>query len=199
LSSCHPLAYLLPLLLCVAGCAAYNVGVGSLYPSNVRTVGVRMFDSLSYRRYLGERLTEAVVKEIERRTPYKVVDADRADAVLTGRIIRDEKDVIVENRFDEPREGRLTMSVQVTWAGRQMTLPMPAMTSDVTAEEHFVPEVGHSIASTQQQVFQRLAQEIVNLMEIDPLVSVNGPPPGLVLPQVGKVGSDGLPGVSLPR
>jgi hypothetical protein len=179
----------------LAGCAQYQVGVGSLYPAEVRTVGVQMFDSRSYRRNLGERLTEAVVKEIERRTPYKVVDAGRADALLTGVIVSDEKDVIVENPFDESREGRITMSVLVTWQGRQM----PPITTDINASENFVPEVGHSIATTQQQVFQRLAQEIVNLMEIDPLPSVNGPPPGVILPQFGKAGGGSLPGVSLSR
>jgi hypothetical protein len=189
----------LPLLLAVAGCAQYQFGVGSLYPASVRTVGVQMFDSLSYRRHLGERLTEAVVKEIERRTPYKVVDADRADALLTGIIIRDEKDVIVENLFDEPREGRITLGVRVTWAGRQMTLPMSPVSSEVNAEGLFVPEVGHSIATAQQQAIERLAEEIVNLMEIDPLPGVDGPPPGVVLPQIGSAGSGSLPGVSLPR
>jgi hypothetical protein len=193
----HRLA--LPLLLAVAGCAQYQVGVGSLFRSDIRTVGVQMFDSYSYRRYLGERLTEAVVKEIERRTPYKVVDAARADVLLTGEIIRDEKDVIVEDPNDQVREGRIQLGVRVTWAGRQMTLPLPAVTTEVNAEAAFVPEVGHSIASTQQKAIQRLAQEIVNLMEIDPLASVDAPPPGLVLPQVGRAGSSLLPGASLPR
>jgi len=181
------------------GCAQYHVGVGLLYRSDVRTVGVQMFDSLSYRRNLGERLTEAVVKEIERRTPYKVIDAARADALLTGVIFRDEKDVIVENALDEPRESRIRLGVRVTWAGRQMTLPLPALSSEVNAAEHFVPEVGHSVATAQQEAIQQLAQEIVNLMEIDPLPGVDGPPPGVILPQVGFGASGSLPGVSLPR
>jgi hypothetical protein len=186
-------------LLCIAGCAQYHVGVGSIYPTDVRTVGVQMFDSRSYRRNLGERLTEAIVKEIERRTPYKVVDASRADALLTGIIISDDKDVIVQNAFDDPRENRIGMSVEVTWQGRQMTLPLPPATANIYASENFVPEVGNSVAVAQQQVFQRLAQEIVNLMEIDPLPTVNGPPPGVVLPQLGSAGGSPLPGVSLPR
>ncbi len=197
LRRCHH--SLLPLVLAVAGCAEYHVGVGSLYRSDIRTVGVQMFDSYSYRRYLGERLTEAVVKEIERRTPYKVVDADRADVLLTGAIVREEKDVIVEDPFDQVREGKVQLGVHVTWAGRQMTLPLPPVTADVTAEGLFVPEVGHSIATSQQRAIQRLAQEIVNLMEIDPLTGVDGPPPGLVLPQIGSAGASSLPGVSLPR
>jgi hypothetical protein len=182
------------LLLVIAGCAPYQFGAGSLYRPDIRTVGVQIFESHSYRRYLGERLTEAVVKEIERRTPYKVVDAGRADALLTG-VIRESKDVLVESHTDEPRQGRIFLGVQVTWAGRQMTLPLPAITTEVNAEGIFVPEVGHSIATAQQRAIERAAREIVNLMEVDPLAGVDGPPPGLVLPQVGS----SLPGVSLPR
>src|SRR5947207_7521807 len=123
-----------------AGCAEYHVGVGSLYRNDIRTVGVQMFDSFSYRRNLGERLTEAVVKEIEHRTPYKVVDADRADMLLTGVIIIDNKDVVIRSHLGDPRVGKITMGVHVTWAGRQTTLPMPAAVTDVSDAGQVVPE-----------------------------------------------------------
>ena len=80
---------LLPLLFC--GCAAYQIGNQSLYPLEIHTVSVPVFQSNSFRRNLGERLTEAVVKEIERRTPYKVVSDPGADSVLTGRIVTERK------------------------------------------------------------------------------------------------------------
>lgn len=187
------LAVLLPLL---AGCAQYHLGPGSLYRSDIRTVGVQMFDSFSYRRYLGERLTEAVVKEIEHRTPYKVIDADRADVVLTGILVRETKDLIIRSPFSDPRVGKITLGVQVTWAGRTTTLPL---TTEVNDGSQFVPEVGHSVTTAQQDAIRRLAREIVNLMEIDPLPGVDGPPPGLVLPQFGDPVSGALPGASLPR
>jgi hypothetical protein len=47
----------------VLGCAPYRMGVQSLYSCNIRTVYVPMFESDSFRRNLGERLTEAVQKE----------------------------------------------------------------------------------------------------------------------------------------
>ena len=43
-----------------------------------------MFQSDSYRRGLAEQLTEAVCKEIEKRTNYKVVNNPNADSVLSG-------------------------------------------------------------------------------------------------------------------
>ena len=55
-----------------AGCAGYQMGNRSLYRTDLRTVHVPMFQSDSLRPDLGEWLTEAVIKEIELRTPYKV-------------------------------------------------------------------------------------------------------------------------------
>jgi hypothetical protein len=79
------------LLICVTGCAMYRVGTGSLYRPDIRTVHVPMVESDSFRRNIGEQLTEAIVKEIELKTPYKVVGSDRADSVLNARIVTDLK------------------------------------------------------------------------------------------------------------
>src|SRR2546423_10535388 len=113
----------------------------------IAALAVEMFGLFCHRRYLGERLTEAVVKEIEHRTPYKVVDADRADMVLTGVIVRDDKDLLIKNHSGDPRVNRITMGVQVNWAGRATTLPLPSATTEVDASAQFVPEVGHSVAT----------------------------------------------------
>jgi hypothetical protein len=166
------------LALALTGCLNYNyqVGVGSLFRPDIRTVYVQVSDQGTYRRNMAERLWEAVVKEIEARTPYKVVDPDRADAQLTVAIVREEKDVLVENRNDEVREGRLHMGVRVVWAGRQTTLCLPPEAIEVQAAAEFVAEVGHSIATSHQEALKRLAMQIVDLMEIDPLAAVDNPP-----------------------
>src|SRR6267154_4235436 len=75
------------LLLALSGCAGYHVGTAGLFPSYIHTVFVPMFESDSFRRDLGEQLTEAVCKEIESRGPFKVVGTPNADSVLTGRIV----------------------------------------------------------------------------------------------------------------
>ena len=86
-----------------AGCAAYHVGTQSLYAPDVATVYVPMIESDSYRRDLGERLTEAVVKEIELKTPYKVVGTPAADSILQIRLLGDTRKTLAQNRFDDPR------------------------------------------------------------------------------------------------
>ena len=102
-TSCHLLA---ACCLCLSGCAGYQIGNQSLYPSHIRTVYVPIFESDSFRPYLGERLTEAVIKEIELKTPYKVVgDAAMADSVLSGKITGETKRVVVQNRYDDAPPG----------------------------------------------------------------------------------------------
>jgi hypothetical protein len=159
---------LLPL---VAACAGpYRVGNDTLFPPDVRTVYVPMFESDSFRRNLGERLTEAVVKQIETDTPFKVVSGG-ADSVLSGRIVSDTKRTVVENRLDDPRDTEYNVQVIVTWAnskGRilgEQAVPVPPPLVDIGARSDVVPEFGRSVASQQQAAIDKLARQIVGLME----------------------------------
>jgi outer membrane lipopolysaccharide assembly protein LptE/RlpB len=166
----HILAALL--LLAFSGCAQYHFGNRSLFPCDVQTVYVPMFESNSFRRDLGERLTEAVVKEIERRSPYKVVSNPNADTVLTGRIVSDTKHLLVQTRNGDPRMEELKFQVQVSWIDRRGNairqfppVPVPGECVTLTGAAGVVPEFGQSIATQQQKAIQKLAQQIVNMME----------------------------------
>lgn len=160
------------LLLSFSSCASYQVGNQGLYSPEVRTVYVPMFESDSLRRYLGERLTEAVVKEIELKTPYKVTDASGADSVLSGRILSDRKKILVQNGLDEGREIEVGLRVEVTWATRQsdllrdpQSIVLPPELITIERSASFVPEAGQSLATAQQKAIDRLASEIVATME----------------------------------
>jgi hypothetical protein len=160
------------LLALFSGCAGYQVGHDSLYPTDIRTVYVPMFESNSFRRNLGERLTEAVIKEIEAKARFKVVSSPEADSVLTGRLLSETKRVINESGTDEARQSELNMQVEVVWMDRrgdliaQNTVPLPPEMVDVVDTAFVVPEVGHSIAVSQQAAIQQLAEQIVGLMEV---------------------------------
>jgi hypothetical protein len=163
----------LALLSAAGGCAAYRFGNESLYPSNIETVYVPIFESNSYRRYLGERLTEAVIKEIQKKTNYKVVgDPSAADSVLSGKIVGETKRLVTENRYDDPRGLEANLSVQIRWTDHQDSLIGPVRSIRVPDElnlvsEHslLVPEMGQSVATAQQGAIQGLAVQIVAMME----------------------------------
>ena len=160
-----------PLLLLLPGCAAYRIGNGTLYAPDVSTVYVPMIESDSFRRDLGERLTEAVVKEIELKTDYKVVGTSDADSVLVARLVSDTKRVIVENQNDDPRAMELALYVDVNWHNRRReplgapaSIPLPPELG-IAQTAPMIAEAGQSVAVQQQQAIQRLAEQIVATME----------------------------------
>jgi hypothetical protein len=156
----------------LAGCASYRFGAASLYAPDVTTVYVPMIESESFRRDLGERLTEAVVKEIELKTPFKVVGTPDADSILSTRLVNDSKRVTVENPNDDPRAVELNLVAEVTWYNRRraplMTptlVPLPPELVPVGQTGQLIPVSGQSVASQQQLAIARLAEQIVATME----------------------------------
>jgi hypothetical protein len=159
-------------LLLLCGCAGYQIGNQSLYPPEVHSVYVPVFRSNSFRRNLGERLTEAVVKEIQRVTPYKLTDEAHADTVLSGAIVQETKTVLIPDLSGDAREVQTAISVQVSWVDRKniplrevKNIPLPPEIADVSGTGNLVPEVGQSVATAQQEAICRVAQQIVGLME----------------------------------
>ena len=75
--------------LILSGCASDpTVGYSSqsLYAPQFRTVAVPMFENNTTARQMEMMLTDALVKKIQSRTPYRVVDEMNADTLLTGTI-----------------------------------------------------------------------------------------------------------------
>lgn len=159
-------------LVALAGCMGYQVGAGSLYAPDITTVYVPMIDSDSYRRDLGERLTEAVIKEIELKTPYKVVSTPDADSILSARLITDTRRTLIENAYDDPRLSETELRAEVNWLNRRrlpivpmQAVPVPPQLVEISQTSTLVPESGQSVATSQQQAIERLAQQIVSTME----------------------------------
>ncbi|HTQ38324.1 MAG TPA: LptE family protein [Pirellulales bacterium] len=159
------------LLLSLAGCATYHFGNASLFPPDISTVYVPMAESHSFRPDLGEALTEAIDKQIEKETPYRVVGTPNADSVLTVKLIQDTKRVIDLNKFDEARATEVNYQVQVTWINRKGdviyngVVPLPPEFTSIGASQAYIPEYGQSYSSSEYAVVQKLAKQVVGLME----------------------------------
>jgi hypothetical protein len=90
------------------------------YDRNIHTVRVPIFKSRTLFSVLPVPglemdLTRAVIREIESKTPYKVVSDGDADTELTGVITSFTKVPILHNQLNETREAETTMTVEVTW------------------------------------------------------------------------------------
>jgi hypothetical protein len=159
--------------VCSAGCAAYQFGADAIFPSNIRTVYLPVVRNNTYRLDMGVRLTEALVREIERRTPYKVTGDPNADTTLTCTIIGESKVVLTEKDTDDPRALDANIAVKAKWTGRNGQLLMnnrlvPAEDPEIYFDQNarFVPEAGQSIATADQRVIENLAERIVSQMEM---------------------------------
>ena len=84
--------------------------------SEVKTVAV-FFKSNSFRRDVEKQLTEAVIKEITMRTPYKVVgiSTKRPTRCSSGTITSADKNLVVEAPTNFARELNMTINVAVNW------------------------------------------------------------------------------------
>jgi hypothetical protein len=157
-----------------SGCLGlgYNVGTKSLFGHDIKTVYVPIFESELERHGIAERLTEAICKRIEARSPYKVVGRPDADSVLTGKIKSERKAVAISNGFNDIREQQRTLSVFITWKDRRNNelrqfeaIPWNESSATVKAMNHFLPEFGQSVATVEMEQIDRIADQIVGMME----------------------------------
>ena len=74
-------------LLCMLGSGCLEgYSNSSLYPEDIRSVYVEMFDTANFRRGYEYQLTDAICKQIEAKIPNcKIIsDRDQADSILSG-------------------------------------------------------------------------------------------------------------------
>ncbi len=155
------------------GCASYRFGSASMFRPGIRTVHVPIARNETFRPDLGVRLTEALVREIETRTPYKVTGDPNADSTLSCRVVSESKRVLTETDTDDPRALDAAVAVRATWIGRggellmqNSVVPNGDLDIKFSQDARFVPEAGQSIDSATQEAIDDLAKRIVSQMEI---------------------------------
>lgn len=147
------------------GCAGYQIGNQSLFHPGIRSVHVPIIESESHRRFLGQQLTEAVVKQIERDTPLAIADAAFADSFLKCKIIRDRKQSKTLDRFGEPRVLQTAWVVEIEWTDRSGAPLLRRQNLRISDRVEFIPEGGQSLSSAQRELIDRVARQIVGQME----------------------------------
>ncbi len=155
------------MLILAAGCAPYRIGHQALFTPEIRTVHVPVFRSVSFRPGLGERLTEAVIREIQTSTNLLISSESNADTILTGNIVDDSKRVVGENRNDDVRSYERALSATLLWTDRggnpigQAVAVRPLIEFAAGSSGVAIPEGGQSMATTEQAILDRLARDIV--------------------------------------
>jgi Lipopolysaccharide-assembly len=162
-------AALLFVLLAASGC---GYTIGNQFQQNVQTVYVPIATSEDFRRGNEFQLTEAVQKQIQERTPYRLAKDDRADTKLTMKIKSIRKTVLGTTAQNDARELQVQYSVEVVWedlrTGRilaQNNVSIDPETTRLFAQAEFAPELGQSQATANQDALNSMARQVVALME----------------------------------
>lgn len=159
--------------VCIAFCGCADLGSegngysnDSLFPENVSTVYVEMFDNASFRRGVEYELTDALAKRIETCTPYKIVSSrDRADTVISGKIISVGFSVLsAERETGRALENQLQVRAVVNWKNLE-TGRLFIDNRTVTASASFSQWQNQGFGYASAIAANNLAEKIVESME----------------------------------
>ncbi|MHC4995166.1 MAG: LPS assembly lipoprotein LptE [Planctomycetota bacterium] len=156
----------------ISGCASdgqQGYSSEELYDPSFRSVAVNLFENRSFYREIEFQLTEALTKEIESRTPYKVTHAGGADTQITGTILSANKRLLSRSRDGGiGQELQLTVIASFEWkdlrSGR-----IVRKRSTISGTGEFVPALGLSepVEIARHEAVSELSREIVSVMRSD--------------------------------
>jgi len=151
-------------LMPLAGCGG-GYQNSWLYPEQVQTVYVEMFDTTSFRRGHEFTLTDAICKRLEAQTPYKIVsDRNVADSILSGQMGIGTSVLATDYYSGAPIEQETLVSVAVTWKNLK-TGQLLISGEKVYASGTYSKPMGQTFEYSIDQAVNKAAVRVVELME----------------------------------
>lgn len=114
-------------------------------PESIKTIAVTVFENESFEPNIEAAITRAVTKKFVDDGRLRVVPKARADAVLTGTVIKYELEALSFDRFNYATSYRMKLGVTVTLKG--MNENSLRMVRNVNAESSY--SLGGSIAGAE--------------------------------------------------
>lgn len=164
----------LSVLIASAGCSyqqsasdKHGYTHGSIFRNDIRTVAIPAFGTRSYSRGDEITLSQALVAQIEARTPYKVVPLGRADTVLEGMVIGTGVGTVSADNYTAlPQEHLYTISVDFTWKDLR-TGQILVERRNFEQSSAYYPTMGEGRFAGRQAAAEALAASIVDELQGD--------------------------------
>ncbi len=159
-------AALVLLALTAAGCSLKGYSNSALYPEDVSSVCVRMFDNRTFWRDMEYDLTDALSKRIEAKTPYKIIsNDDLADTVISGQIMEVQKSVLIRDRDSgSALQNEVLIMAVVSWKNlRTGELLIDSQSISATAE--YSEPMNQGVGYATNLAANKLAERIIELMQ----------------------------------
>ena len=138
----------------------------SLFPEDMGSVYVEMFENQSFWRGAEYELTDALAKRIEAETPYKIISSrDRADSVISGQIVQVSESVLSSEReTGRALEKEVELQAVVNWKNLK-TGELLIDNRSVSAKASFSEWQNQGFSYASALAANNLARKIVGLME----------------------------------
>jgi uncharacterized lipoprotein YmbA len=156
----------------LGGCStdpARGYSFNSTHDAQVRTISVPIFANETYSSGLEVRLTEAVIKEIQRATPWRVVGSANAATTLSGSIDEvDMRRLTGRRKTGLIQEQAFRVTVSFDWIDNRSG-ETTVSRRNFQAISTFVPHrgVGESIETAESSAIRELARDIVAELRAD--------------------------------
>ncbi|MBP7050291.1 MAG: LptE family protein [Phycisphaerae bacterium] len=160
------LAVLCP-VLATGGCgSSTGYSNASLFPDDVESLYLEMFDNRSFRRGTEFTFSNALAKQIEVQTPYQIVsNRDRADSVMGGQLVSISESILtLERDLGRALEKEVVLTAVVNWKSLK-TGRLMINNQTVTAAASYSEFQGQDFAYASAVAANKLAQKVVQLME----------------------------------
>jgi len=153
-------------LVGLSGCSAdgsNGYAFGGAYREDIRTIAIPVFENETYAPGLEIELTDALIKEIHRSTPWRVTNTSAASTRLSGRIdSADLKKLTTNSRSGLVQELGVVIAVSFEWRDLR-TDEILVSRHNFRGAETFVPARGarERLETGQRATVDQLAREIV--------------------------------------
>ena len=150
------LALAVALVVFATGCG-YRSGYAAR--KDIGTVAVGVFGNRTFYRDIDTDFTRAVISQIEKKTPYRIVTSSEADAILEGKIVSYRKTVLQENADDTPMELQVVLTVNATLRNRRNGKVL--FKDTVREAENYAPAAGENESGMWPRLSRRTAELLV--------------------------------------
>jgi hypothetical protein len=154
------------LALTATGCSMKGYSNSGLYPEDVSSVCVRMFDNRTFWRDMEYDLTDALSKRIEAKTPYKIIsNDDLADTVISGQITEVQKSVLIRDRDSgSALQNEVLIQAVVSWKNLR-TGELLIDSQSISATAQYSEPMNQGVGYATNLAANKLAERIIELME----------------------------------
>ena len=144
--------------LLFTGCAGYKLGPSNGERAGSRTIQINSFDNKTPEPRLIEAVTQSLRKSLQQDGTYRLNTADDADIIVSGSIVRFEREYLSFQPRDviTPRDYRLSLYAHVT--ARERLSGKVLLDRDVRGQSTIY--IGADLTSAERQAVPLVAQDL---------------------------------------